>query len=85
MLRPLGDKVIIRAEREIEKVTKSGIFLQETETLKRAIVVAIPTGFTDVKENDVILYDKNAGTEVQDGEDVFLAISSKSIWMVVEK
>ena len=74
-LRPLGERVIVRALPQEEK-TKSGIFLPDTakEKPQQGEVMAVGNGkVTDdgktipmnVKAGDKVLYGKYSGTEVK--------------------
>lgn len=79
-LQPLHDRVIVKPE-EKETKTPSGIILPDTaqERPLRGTVIAVGPGKLldngkilpmDVKEGDVVLYGKYAGTEVKiDGEE----------------
>ena len=93
-LKPLGDRVVIKPSAR-EEVTKSGILLPDTakEKPQEGTIVAAGPGKIgddgkrepmDVKEGDVVLYSKYAGTEFKvDGEDL-LVISSKDLLAIVE-
>ncbi|KAB2865844.1 MAG: co-chaperone GroES, partial [Exiguobacterium chiriqhucha] len=74
MLKPLGDRVIIEVVEKEEK-TIGGIVLPDTakEKPQQGRVLAVGTGRVtdqgerialDVKENDLVIYSKYAGTEV---------------------
>ncbi|NLT05270.1 MAG: co-chaperone GroES [Solirubrobacterales bacterium] len=83
-LKPLGDRVIVKAIDE-EETTASGIVLPDTakEKPQRGKVVAAGDGKwdedgekripLDVAEGDEVLYSKYGGTEVNvDGEDLLV-------------
>lgn len=92
-LKPLADRVVVQML-ESEEKTKGGIFLPDTakEKPQQARVIAVGPGKTlddgskspvDVKEGDVVIFAKYAGTEVKvDGEE-FLVIAEKDILAVV--
>src|SRR5688500_4351271 len=92
-LRPLGDRVVIQPTPR-EEMTKSGIVLPDTAKEKPQegkILAAGPGRLTDegkrepmdVKEGDVVLYAKYAGTEFKvEGEDL-LIVSQKDILAIV--
>ena len=92
-LRPLGERVIVRALPQEEK-TKSGIYLPDTakEKPQQGEVMAVGTGrITDdgkvlamhVKVGDKILYGKYSGTEIKlEGED-FLIIKESEILAIL--
>ena len=75
-LKPLGDRLIVRAIEEDEK-TASGIVLPDTakEKPQKGTVVAVGDGKLDddgkrvpleVKKGDEVLYSKYGGTEIKD-------------------
>ena len=79
-LKPLGDRLIVRAIEEEEK-TASGLVLPDTakEKPQRGEVVAVGDGKfedgarvpVDVAAGDTVLYSKYGGTEIKvDGEDL---------------
>ena len=82
-LKPLGDRLIVRAIEE-EETTASGIVLPETakEKPQRGEVLAVGDGNRDddgeripldVAKGDTVLYSKYGGTEVKvDGEDLLV-------------
>jgi chaperonin GroES len=94
MIKPLGDKVVIKVL-EGEMKTKSGIVLPETakEKPQEGQVVEVGTGkmlengtrvALDVKVGDKIIFSKYAGTEVKfEGQD-YLIVSERDILAIVE-
>ena len=82
-LKPLGDRLIVKATEE-EETTASGIVLPDTakEKPQRGKVLAVGDGKfgddnervpLDVSEGDEVLYSKYGGTEiVVDGEDLLV-------------
>ena len=82
-LKPLGDRLIVRAIEE-EETTASGIVLPDTakEKPQRGKVLAVGDGKLtdenervplDVSEGDEVLYSKYGGTEISvDGEDLLV-------------
>lgn len=93
-LKPLGDRVIVKAD-EVEDKTASGLYLsRETkEKPQTGIVLAVGEGRRDnkgdlmpmpVKAGDKVLYGKYGGTEVTvDGEEV-LILRADDIYAVFE-
>jgi chaperonin GroES len=93
-LRPLGDRVVVKAAPHEEK-TKGGLVLPDTVKEKpiEGIVVAVGAGKInddgkrtpiDLKADDKVIYSKYSGTEVKiDGEE-YLVISERDILAVVE-
>ena len=77
-IKPLADRVLIEPQ-AAETKTSSGIIIPDTakEKPQRGIVVAVGNGKKDepliVKEGDVVLYGKYAGTEISfDGKDYLI-------------
>jgi chaperonin GroES len=82
-LKPLGDRLIVKAVEE-EETTASGIVLPDTakEKPQRGKVLAVGDGKfgddnervpIDVAEGDEVLYSKYGGTEITiDGEDLLV-------------
>lgn len=94
MLKPLGDRVVIRVLEQEEK-TASGIFLPDTakEKPSQGEVVAVGPGklqddgkrvALDVKVGDKIIFSKYAGTEVKFDGQKYLIVSERDILAVVE-
>ncbi|MBR3321660.1 MAG: co-chaperone GroES [Exiguobacterium sp.] len=93
MLKPLGDRVIIEVVEKEEK-TIGGIVLPDTakEKPQQGKVVAVGTGRVtdegkridlDVKENDLVIYSKYAGTEVKhDGKEYLIGRESDILAIV---
>ena len=84
-LKPLGDRLIVRAIEDEEK-TASGLVLPDTakEKPQKGTILAAGDGKLDedgkripleVKEGDEVLYSKYGGTEIKDpktGEDLLV-------------
>jgi chaperonin GroES len=83
-LKPLGDRLIVRAIEEEEK-TASGLLLPDTakEKPQKGEVIAVGEGRfdedgdkripLDVAAGDTVLYSKYGGTEIKvDGEDLLV-------------
>ena len=89
MIKPLGDRVVIRVLEQEEK-TASGIFLPDTakEKPSQGEVIAVGTGKLqdngtrtplEVSVGDKIIFSKYAGTEVKyEGVD-YLIVSERDI------
>jgi chaperonin GroES len=94
MIKPLGDRVVIKVL-EKEERTKSGIVLPDTakEKPQEGKIVAVGIGKVldngqrvalDVKEGDKVIFSKYAGTEVKiDGQD-YLILSERDVLAIVE-
>jgi chaperonin GroES len=93
-LRPLGDRVVVEAEDELEQKTASGLVIPDTAKEKPMIgeVLAVGPGALndegkrlpmDVKEGDKVLYSKYAGTEVKLEGKEYLVLSARDVLAVV--
>lgn len=92
-IKPLGDRVVIKALAQEEK-TKSGIVLPDTakEKPQQGEVLAVGTGKVlengqkapmEVKVGDKVIFSKYAGTEIKvDGEEV-LILSERDILAIL--
>jgi chaperonin GroES len=87
-IKPLGSRVVVKPA-EQEEATPTGIYIAQTskEKPQRGTVLAVGPGDwedaqrtpVDVKEGEVVLFAKYAGTEFRyQGED-YLILSSKDI------
>ncbi|KRM13610.1 co-chaperone GroES [Paucilactobacillus suebicus] len=94
MLKPLGDRVVLEAQEEEEK-TVGGIVLASNAQEKptTAKVVAVGEGRVldngeklapSVKKDDLVLFDKYSGTEVEYQGDKFLVVHEKDIVAIVD-
>ena len=77
-IKPLSDRVLIEPV-AAETKTASGIFIPDTakEKPQKGTVMAVGPGKKDeptsVKEGDIVLYGKYAGTEINvDGEELLI-------------
>lgn len=77
-IKPLADRVLIKPT-PAEERTLSGIIIPDTAKEKplRGTVIAVGNGTKDeemvVKENDVVMFGKYAGTEIElDGEKLMI-------------
>ncbi|MFP3913369.1 MAG: co-chaperone GroES [Actinomycetota bacterium] len=93
-LQPLGDRVVVEPEDDVEQKTPSGIVIPDTAKEKPQIgkVVAVGPGALDddgervpmeVKEGDRVLYSKFAGTEVKVDTTEMLVLSSRDLLAIV--
>ncbi|HKG37765.1 MAG TPA: co-chaperone GroES [Conexibacter sp.] len=93
-LKPLGDRVIVRAIEE-EETTASGLVLPDTakEKPQKGKVIAVGDGKwdedgdkrvpLDVSTGDEVLYSKYGGTEIKvDGEDLLVLRESDVLAIV---
>ncbi len=93
-LKPIGDKIIVEPEEEEEK-TKSGIVLPDTakEKPQKGKVIAVGPGKIldngqrspmEIKEGDIVIYSKYAGTEIKIEDKEYLIVSDRDILAVLE-
>ena len=92
MLKPIGDKVIVKAKAEEEK-TSGGIILPYTakEKPQEGTVIAVGPGKVlecgerkpmEVKEGDTVIYSKYGGTEITFGGEEYIVLNEESIYIV---
>ena len=87
-LSPLGDRVVLK-QFEAEETTKSGIVLpgNAQEKPQQGTVIAVGSGKKDepmeVKEGDVVLYGKYAGTEVTVNDKKYLIVKQSDILAIL--
>ncbi|MBI5730176.1 MAG: co-chaperone GroES [Ignavibacteriales bacterium] len=93
-IKPLGDRVIVKAK-EAEETTKGGIILPDTAKEKpiEGTIVAVGAGKVteegklvamSVKVGDIVLYGKYSGTEIKiDGEE-YLIMRESDIYGIVK-
>ena len=89
-IKPLGERVVIKRV-EAEEKTKSGIVLpgQAKEQPQMAKVVAVGPGTSEdkmeLKEGDVVIFSKYAGTEIKFEGEEYTIMSQKDILLKVEQ
>lgn len=88
MIRPLADRVLVEPK-EAETKTAAGLYIPDTakEKPQQGTVVAVGPGKKDepmeLKEGDVILYGKYAGTEVHmDGKN-YLIMKQSDVYAIL--
>ncbi len=94
-IKPLADRVVVqRIEEEEEK--KGGIIIPETakERPQKGKVIAVGPGRLsdkgermpmEVKEGDIVLFSKYAGTEVKVGDEEYLVMREDEILAILEE
>lgn len=93
-LQPLGDRVVVKAEDDLDQRTPSGLVIPDTAKEKPQIgtvIAAGPGAFDedgdrlpmDVKEGDRVLYSKYAGTEIKLEGKEYLVLSSRDLLAIV--
>lgn len=89
-IKPLGERVVIKRA-EAEEKTKSGIVLpgQAKEQPQMAKVVAVGPGTSEdkmeLKEGDIVIFSKYAGTEIKFEGEEYTIMSQKDILATVNK
>ena len=86
IIKPLGKRVLIK-QVEQEEVTKSGIVLPGTASKEKPItgeVIAVGKDVEDVKAGDKVIFEKYTGTEVKDGDDLFLILDIENVLAIAE-
>ena len=87
MLKPLGDRLVIR-QVEAEATTKSGIVLpgQSKEKPQEAVVVAKGEGVESelLKEGVKVIYSKYAGNTVKIDDEELIIVKEEDVLAVVE-
>lgn len=93
MLKPLGDRVVVRALEREEK-TASGILLPDTakEKPQEGEIVAVGPGryedgtrvALDVKVGDKVIFSKYAGTEIKVNNEEVLILRESDILAIIE-
>jgi chaperonin GroES len=87
-IKPLADRVVIEPSVAEEK-TAGGIIIPDTakEKPQRGVVVAVGPGKKDepvtVKEGDVVLYGKYAGTEISFDNSDYLIMRESDIVAII--
>ncbi len=87
-IKPLGDRVLVEPQ-EAEEKTASGIIIPETakEKPQKGKVVAVGKGTKDedmeVKNGDMVLYGKYAGTEINIEGKEYLMMRQSDILAII--
>lgn len=88
-IKPLSDRVLVRPV-AAEEVTVSGIIIPDTAKEKplKGNVIAVGNGSKDeemvVKEGDLVLYGKYAGTEIEVDNEKLLIMRQSDILAICE-
>ena len=94
MLKPLGDRVVLKIEEK--EATVGGLVLAKSaqEETKTATVVATGQGVRtlsgelvapSVKVGDQVLVEAHAGIEVKDGDEKYLIVGEANILAIIEE
>ena len=85
-IKPLGKRTLVQVK-EKEEMTKSGIILssvKDKETSNRGKIVAVSLEVEEVKIGMEVVFEKYAGTEIEDGEEKYLVLDMEQVLAVIE-
>jgi chaperonin GroES len=93
-LKPLGDRVVVKAKEDQEARTASGLVIPDTAKEKPQLgeVLAVGPGEIndqgertpmDVKEGDTVVYSKYGGTEIKFEGQEYLILSSRDLLAII--
>lgn len=84
-IKPLGKRVLLELINK-ENRTQKGLYLtsEENDMLDKAVVVSVGNDILDIKENDVVLIDKNLGLNVNYNSKKYLLIEYDNLIAKVE-
>ncbi|RSK13108.1 co-chaperone GroES [Streptococcus oralis] len=94
MLKPLGDRVVLKIEEKEQTVGGFVLAKSAQEGTKTATVVATGQGVRtlsgelvapSVKVGDQVLVEAHAGIDVKDGDEKYLIVGESSILAIVEE
>ena len=94
MLKPLGDRVVLKIEEKEQTVGGFVLAKSAQEETKAATVVATGQGVRtlsgelvapSVKVGDQVLVEAHAGIDVKDGDEKYLIVGEASILAIVEE
>ena len=89
MIKPLGNRVLLKIIENEEK-TKSGIIIKQNSesSIKTAEVIEVGDGKIDnkvlVKKEDRVLISKYVGTEVKYNEENYIIVNQEEILAIIE-
>ena len=92
MLRPLGDRIVVKPGKE-EEVTRGGIVLPDTAKKRRREGEVLAVGPGKLLENgeraplevsvgDTVIYSEYGGTNIEIGEDEYVILDEGSVLAV---
>lgn len=93
MLKPLGDRIVLRVKKEEKSVGGIVLTTSAKEKPSTAEVIAVGEGRhthhgkviePGVKVGDIVVFEKFAGTEIKDGSEEFLIVREDDILAIVE-
>ena len=93
MLKPLGDRVVLKVEEKEQTVGGFVIAGASQAETKTAEVIAVGEGVRtlsgelvapSVKVGDTVLVENHAGVDVKDGDEKYTIVGTASIFAIVE-
>jgi chaperonin GroES len=87
-IKPLADRVVVQPQ-EAETKTASGLYIPDTakEKPQRGKIVAVGSGKKDepmeLKEGDMVLYGKYAGTEINVDNEEYLIMRQSDVLAII--
>lgn len=92
-IKPLFDRILVK-RKEQARTTASGLILPDAgqEKMNQGIVIAVGSGHVDdngttfaleVKEGDVVVFGKYAGSTIQENGDELLILKEKEILGII--
>lgn len=94
MLKPLGDRVVLKIEEKEQTVRGFVLAKSAQEETKTATVMATGQGVRtlsgelvapSVKAGDQVLVEAHAGIEVKDGDEKYIIVGEANILAIVEE
>lgn len=92
MIKPLGDRVVLKVEKPNNKI-KNGIYLLDTSEQNKGTVVAVGPGRylengelipLDVKVGDQVVFNKFTGTKIKYEDEEYLILHEGEIIAVID-
>ncbi len=92
MIKPLGDRVVIRVHDEQSKTTSSGIYVPTKTISQKGTVVAVgsgrmlETGETaplEVSVGDVVMFEKHSGAQIEHETEKLLVMYEGDIMAIL--
>ena len=83
MSKPIGARVLVRREKELEQ--KNGLFIPQTgkEKQQRGKVLEVGKKVEEVLVDDMVLFGKYAGTEVEIDGETLLILKDEDVLVVL--
>ena len=87
-IKPLADRLVVQPQ-EAETKTASGLYIPDTakEKPQRGKIVAVGSGKKDepmeLKEGDMVLYGKYAGTEINVDNEEYLIMRQSDVLAII--